>query len=70
MTSCRRRYQVLTTKGVTWDDEMDEKLEKAYQRGKEAFWQGLAKGLGEGVTWRAAEDRAWDLGKKRFVKKL
>jgi hypothetical protein len=61
---------MLSTKTTVWDAAMDEKLEKAYRRGKEAFWNGVAKELGEGVSWKAAEDRAWDLGKKWFVKKL
>lgn len=60
---------MLLSKATVWDDDMDEKLEKAYHGGRDAFWKGVAKGLGEGVSWRAAEDRAWDLGKKRLVKK-
>jgi hypothetical protein len=31
------------------------------------MWKGVATDLG--VPWRAAEDRVWDLGKKKFVRR-
>ena len=58
---------------------MDGKLEKGYVICREEMWKRVAKqvffdggsdsGGGAGVNWRAVEDRVWELGKKRFVKK-
>lgn len=54
-------------KAVGWDQEMDHKLLQSYQKRREEMWKGVATDLG--VPWRAAEDRVWDLGKKKFVKR-
>ena len=59
---------MLTTKVQTWDDGMDQKLEKVYQMHRREMWAGVARDME--MEWRAVEDRAWDLGKKKFVKKL
>lgn len=66
-TTCRERYNKLMKKAVTWDKQMDEKLERAYQRHREQMWKNVANDIG--IPWRAAEDRMWDLGKKKFVKR-
>ena len=66
-TTCIEHYNKLVTKTTVWDEDMDHKLEKAYQQGREEMWTGVAQRVG--VPWRAAEDRVWDLGKKKFVKK-
>jgi len=54
-------------KSVVWNKELDVKVKKAYLKHREAMWQAVASEVG--VPWRAAEDRAWDLGKKSLVKK-
>jgi hypothetical protein len=61
---------MLVTKGVEWTDAMDARLEKVYQRFREEFWRRAAEEVGGGVGWRGAEERMWDLGRKRFVRKL
>ena len=66
-TTCQDHYYKLMKKGVEWDENMDKKLEMAYQKHRDQVWVAVAGELG--VSWRAAEDRAWDLGKKRFVKR-
>ena len=66
-TCCWRRYNELMAKGVDWNAELDQKLKKSYQIRREEMWKSVADDIG--VPWRAAEDRAWDLGKKGFVKK-
>jgi hypothetical protein len=55
---------------------MDVKLEKGYGICREEMWKRVGKQVfdggsehGGGVSWRAVEDRVWELGKKRFVKK-
>jgi DNA-binding transcriptional MerR regulator len=65
-TTCLMRFNMLMKTSVSWDKEMDQKLEKAYQKHRESMWKGVAAELD--VPWRAAENRAWDLGKKKFVK--
>jgi len=65
-TTCRERYNRLVKKTVGWDQEMDQKLLQSYQKRREEMWRGVASDLG--IPWRAAEDRVWDLGKKKFVK--
>jgi hypothetical protein len=54
-------------KAVGWNDEMDQQLLQSYQKRREEMWRGVAADLG--VPWRAAEDRVWDLGKKKFVRR-
>ena len=66
-TNCYRRYNKLITEAVEWNDEMDRKLEAAYHKRREEMWKGIAADLE--IPWKAAEGRAWDLGKKKFVKK-
>lgn len=66
-TTCHRRYHELTEKAVEWDQNMDEKLRMAYQKYQDKVWETVANELG--VHWRAAENRAWDLGKKKIVNK-
>ena len=61
------RYNKLMKKAVGWNDEMDQQLLKSYQKRREEMWRGVAADLG--VPWRAAEDRVWDLGKKKFVRR-
>lgn len=65
MTTCHRRYHELMVKAVEWDEKMDEKLRKTYQKHRDKVWEAIAGELG--VPWRAAENRAWDLGKKKIV---
>jgi len=65
-TTCVERHNKLIKKSVVWDKELDVKVKKAYLKHREAMWQAVASEVG--VPWRAAEDRAWDLGKKSLVK--
>jgi len=46
---------------------MDKKLEKAYLKHRDKIWEAVGGELG--IPWRAAEDRAFDLGKKRLAKR-
>lgn len=66
MTTCLERYNRLVKKSTEWDEKMEQKLEKAYQQSRQLMWKMVGDKIG--VPWRAAEDHAWDLGKKRFVK--
>jgi len=66
-TTCLERYNKLMKTAVGWDDEMDKKLEKAYLKHRDKVWEAVGSELG--IPWRAAEDRAFDLGKKRLAKK-
>jgi hypothetical protein len=45
---------------------MDQNLLQSYQKRREEMWRGVAADLG--VPWKAAEDHAWDLGKKKCVR--
>ena len=66
-TTCRERHNILMKNEVDWDRELDQRLEKAYMKRREDMWKPIAGELG--VSWRAAEDRLWELGKKRFARK-
>ena len=66
-STCVDRYSKLMQTAVEWDKEMDEKLEKAYQKRREEMWKGIAGDIK--VPWKAAEARMWDLGRKKFVKR-
>jgi hypothetical protein len=66
-TTCIERFNRLVKKSTVWDKDMEQQLEKAYQQGREAMWTIVGDKIG--VPWRAAEDHAWDLGKKRFLSK-
>jgi crotonobetainyl-CoA:carnitine CoA-transferase CaiB-like acyl-CoA transferase len=66
-TTCYDRYTKLVKKTVEWDDELNSKLEKLYQKRREELWRGIANELG--APWKAVEDHAFDLGKKRLVGK-
>ena len=66
-STCRAHYHALCKKLVEWDDEMDRKLEKYYQRRREEMWKGFERELG--VPWKAAEDRMWDLQKTKRNRK-
>lgn len=71
VTTCRERYHKLVAKETDWTEELDMKLERAYVICREEMWKRIARivdGAG-GVNWRAVEDRVWELGKRRFVKK-
>ena len=66
VTTCRERYHKLAAKSVKWNDEIDKKLEKAYQNHRSQLWEMAARDMG--LEWRAVEDRVFTLGRKRFVK--
>jgi len=66
-TTCVRRYNELVRQSVEWDAEMDKNLEKSYQNHRSQMWELIARDLG--TEWRAVEERVFNLGKKRFVKK-
>ena len=66
-TTCVERYNKLMKTAVGWDKEMDKKLEKAYLKHRDKIWEAVGGELG--IPWRAAEDRAFDLGKKRLAKR-
>jgi folate-binding Fe-S cluster repair protein YgfZ len=66
-TTCLDRYTVLCKNSVEWDDEMDKRLEKYYQKRRESMWKGVEEELG--MSWKAAENRMWDLRRKKVEKK-
>jgi Myb-like DNA-binding domain len=66
-TTCGSHYTVLMKNAVEWNPELDQKLENAYLRHRDSMWKAIGSELE--IPWRAAEDRMWDLGKKKFVKK-
>jgi len=66
-TTCHYHYSKLMTNAVEWDEDMDKKLRIAYQKHRDGFWEEVGRELG--VPWRAAEARAWDLGKKKITLK-
>ena len=65
-TTCSDRYNKLMRDAVEWDKDLDQKLRKAYSQFREEMWKRVSEQIG--VPWRAAEDRALNLGKK-LVKK-
>lgn len=65
-TNCFNRHGKLMRNAIEWDDELNKRLEKAYQKRREEMWKGIATDLG--VPWKAVEDHTWDLGKKKFVR--
>ena len=45
-------------------------LAELYNDHKAEMWKCVAAGLGEDVdAWRQAENKAWEMGKKRMVKR-
>ena len=54
---------------MDWDEEKDELLVQAYNESKTQFWKGVARTIGDEGAWKQMEDRAWELGAKRMVKK-
>jgi hypothetical protein len=65
-STCIDRYNKLMKRSIVWDEELDAKIHKAYLKHREAMWKAVGNEVG--VPWRAAEDRAWDLGKKSLVR--
>ena len=65
-STCKDRYNKLMRDAVKWDDDLDQKLRKAYTQFREEMWKRVGEQVG--VPWRAAEDRGMNLGKK-LVKK-
>lgn len=64
-TTCLDRHNKLVKKAVVWDNELNQRLEKMYQKRREEIWRGIGAELG--IPWKAVEDHAFDLGKKKLV---
>jgi hypothetical protein len=47
--------------------EMEGRLERTYQRCRSEMWSKIATEMG--LPWRVVEDKTWDLGKKKVVKR-
>jgi len=65
--TCSDHFNQLMKNSTEWNEEMDQKFVKSYQSRRAEIWKGIAKDLG--IPWRAVEDRAYDLGKKKLARK-
>jgi len=66
-TNCLRRYNTLAKAAVEWDKEMDDRLLESYVRHRKDLWSRIEADLK--VPWLSIEDRIFDLGKKKCLRK-
>lgn len=55
---------------MAWNNDKEKMLAELYNDHKAEMWKCVAAGLGEDVNaWRQVENKAWELGEKRMVKR-